>query len=512
MADFVCSFDLGTTGVKAGILNTKGDLVASAYREYGIISNEKNRVEQSIDDMWKAQCETSREVLQKSGLNPESIQAIGVSSQRATFAPVDKNYTPLTNFIGWQDQRSVRQCETMIDKIGMDKYYKIAGISIDPIAAVSKILWLKNERPDIFEKTSTFASTQNIHLNILGVENPPCDLAGAAYMGLLDTNGLCWSQELLTLLDIPESKMPPLTESGKSVGTLSKIAADQLGFSPGTPIVTAGGDLQLAGIGMGVISPGYVSVVLGTGAGVLICLDKSLRHPSRSLNCLPHASAGNWEMEGISLAGGGAFKWLRDELGEYETEIATNTNVDPYNVLSKRAEKAPVGSHGLVTLPMILGAGSPNWNPEVRGLLLNLSSRVTKNDIIRSCLEGICFEIYWIIEEAINSGAHLKEARLSGGGAKSPFWNQISADIYGIPTATAVVGDAGLVGAGICAAVGVGLFADIKEGAENMVQIAHKYEPNLKNTAIYREIFEIFKDTYRVLDKNNIYQKMAKLR
>ena len=144
MADYVCSFDLGTTGVKSGILNTKGDLIASAYREYGVISNEKNMVEQSIADMWNAQCETSKEVLANSGIKPDNIQAIGISSQRATFAPVDKNYAPLTNFIGWQDQRSIQQCDEMIKKIGVDKYYKIAGISIDPIAAVSKILWLKN--------------------------------------------------------------------------------------------------------------------------------------------------------------------------------------------------------------------------------------------------------------------------------------------------------------------------------------------------------------------------------
>lgn len=511
MADYVCSFDLGTTGVKSGILNTKGDLIASAYREYGVISNEKNTVEQSIADMWNAQCETSKEVLANSGIKPDNIQAIGISSQRATFAPVDKNYAPLTNFIGWQDQRSIQQCDEMIKKIGVDKYYKIAGISIDPIAAVSKILWLKDEQPEIFEKTSTFASTQNVHLNMLGVENPPCDLASAAYLGLLDTDNLCWSLELLKLLDIPEDKMPSLALSGKIVGELSKTAADQLGFTKGTPIVTAGGDLQLAGIGMGVISPGFVSVVTGTGAGVLICLDKSLRHPSRSLNCLPHASSGNWEMEGISLAGGGAYKWLRNELGEYETQIANNTNQDPYDVLSKRAEGAPVGSHGLITLPMLLGAGSPNWNPEVRGLILNVNSQVTKPDIIRSCLEGICLEIKWIVEEAINSGAEIKEARLSGGGSKSPLWNQIASDIYGIPAATSVVGDAGLVGAGICAAVGVGLFSSIKEGAECMVQISQRYEPNLKNTEVYREIFEIFKDTYIALDNNNIYKRISKL-
>ncbi|MCJ7624314.1 MAG: FGGY family carbohydrate kinase, partial [Anaerolineaceae bacterium] len=330
MSDYLCSFDIGTTGVKVGILTRSGQLVGTAYREYGIIISGPQWVEQSIDEMWQAQGEACQELLEKSGVDPNEIAAIGISCQRATFAPLGDDLKPLSNFIGWQDQRSIEQCEEMKRSIGLERYYKIAGLPLDPIAAVSKIVWIKENDPDTFDKTRMFASTQNVHLHQLGVENPPCDLPDAAYMGLLDVDNLVWSQELLDELGIPAEKMPDLVPSGTLVGEVSRKAAEVTGLAEGTPIVTAGGDLQNAGLGMGVAKPGYVSVGIGTGGGVLICVEKPLRHPDISLNCLPHAAAGMWEMEGIALASGGAYKWFRDTLGDIEQKEAAERGVDPY--------------------------------------------------------------------------------------------------------------------------------------------------------------------------------------
>jgi xylulokinase len=511
MPQYICAFDMGTTGVKAGILTPEGQIIGTAYREYGILYPGPRMVEQSIDEMWKAQCETSQRLFKETGVNPADIAAVGISCQRATYVALGKDMQPLTNFIGWQDQRSIEQCERMKQTIGLEHYYKIAGLPLDPIAAVSKIVWLKDNHPDIFEATHMFASTQNVHLHQLGVENPPCDLPDAAYMGLLDVDNLVWSAELLDALGIPAEKMPALVPSGTLVGEVSKAAAEVTGLAAGTPIAAAGGDLQNAGLGMGVAMPGYVSVGIGTGGGVLICVEKPLRHPDISLNCLPHAAAGTWEMEGIALASGGAYKWFRDTLGEMEKNEAAAQGVDPYEILNAKAAAAPAGANGLIIMPSLLGAGSPNWYPNARGMMLGLTPSTSKNDMVRAMLEGICLEIRWIIEAAQKLGTAIEEVRIWGGAAKSPLWNQIAADVYGVPAARAQTGDAGLAGASICAGVGVGIFKDAREGTQTMVRVAERYEPNPAVTARYDEMFGIYKAAYRALADSGVFERLSAL-
>ena len=511
MPEYLCSFDVGTTGVKAGILAPDGKLLGTAYQEYGILYPGPYMVEQSVEEMWQAQCQTSKKLLKTTGVNPADIAGVSISCQRATYVPLDKDLKPLTNFIGWQDQRSIDQCERMKKSLGLERYYRIAGLPLDPIAAVSKIVWLKETCPEIFDATHMFASTQNVHLHQLGVENPPCDLPDAAYMGLLDVDHLRWSEELLSELGIPAEKMPALVPSGQKVGEVSRAAAEATGLKAGTPIVTAGGDLQCSGLGVGVSEPGFVSVGIGTGGGILICVKEPLRHPEISLNCLPHAVSGSWEMEGIALASGGAYKWFRDTLGQLEQNAAAMVGIDPYEILNAEAAASPAGANGLIMMPTLLGAGSPNWYPKARGVMLGLTASTTKKDLIRAMLEGVCLEIRWIIEAAEKLGTAIAEVHIWGGAAKSRFWNQIAADVYGVPAARTRVSDAGVVGAAICAGVGVGLFKNAQEGARAMVGIAERYEPNAQASARYKEMFEIYKAAYKALVDAQVFERMSRL-
>ncbi len=511
MPEYLCSFDVGTTGVKAGILTPEGKVLGTAYQEYGILYPGPRMVEQSVGEMWEAQCNTSKKLLKTTGIDPADIAGVGISCQRATYVPLGKDMKPLTNFIGWQDQRSLDQCDRMKKALGLERYYRIAGLPLDPIAAVSKIVWLKENHPDVFEATRLFASTQNVHLHQLGVENPPCDLPDAAYMGLLDVDNLRWSQELLDELGIPAEKMPALVPSGQKVGEVSRSAAEATGLKAGTPVVTAGGDLQCAGLGMGVSEPGLVSVGIGTGGGVLICIKQPLRHPEISLNCLPHAAAGTWEMEGLALMSGGAYKWFRDTLGQMEQNAAAMAGIDPYDILNIEAAASPSGANGLLVMPCLLGAGSPNWYPKARGVVLGLTPSTTKKDLTRAMLEGICLEIRWIMDAAEKLGTAITEVHIWGGAAKSPLWNQIAADVYGVPAAKARVSDAGLVGAAICAGVGVGLFKNAQEGARSMVVIVERYEPNTQASAKYKEMFDIYKAAYKALADASIFERMSTL-
>ena len=509
MPDFFLVFDIGTSGVKAGIVSADGKVVATASREYPSLYPGPQWVEQSVDVIWQEQCKAARELMAKSDVTAGEIAAISISCQRATFVPVDKDECPLTNFIGWQDKRSIAQCDRMRSQIGEDRYYRIAGLPIEPTAAVSKILWLKENRPDVFDKTHKFYSTQNMHLHQLGIENAPCDLPDASYMGLLDVNSLQWSSALLQELGIPADKMPELVPSCQIVGEVSKEAADQTGLAAGTPIVTAGGDLQVGALGLGVAKPGVVSMAMGTGAGVIFYLDKPLLHPTGSMACLAHTVPGAWEMEGICHASGGAHKWFRDVLAGAEKQAAATFGISAFDILNLEALEAPPGSNGLIVMPCLAGAGAPFWYPQARGVIMGLTLGTTKQDLARAVMEGITLELSSIVESARETGVQVEEVRVFGGASKSRVWNKISADIYGVPVCTSRVRDAGLIGAAICAAVGIGFFTDAAEGAEAMVNLEERFEPNPHTHAQYTEIAAIYRDAFTALRQAGIFERMA---
>lgn len=509
MPELLYTLDIGTSSVKAGLFSPDGKLVGIKSKEYRLIQPKHQWVEQSIDEMWHSQCDVTRELIEQFEINPKDIAAIAISSQRATFVPVDYCGNPLMNFIGWQDKRSIEQCHDMEARVGNWKYYQITGLPIEPTASVSKMLWLKENNPNLFDRTAQFASTQNIHLRQLGVENPPCDLSNAAYMGLLDVDKLEWSKELLDLLELPIDKLPPLTTSGRVVGEVSKRASLDTGLAIGTPVVTAGGDLQCAGIGVGVTLPGVVGVGIGSGADVVIFLDHPIRHPKHALNCLPHAVSGAWEMEGLCLASGAAYKWFRDNFAVQERERAFKLSLDPYTFVNEAAAKAPPGCDGVLVLPTLIGAGAPHWNPTATGVIVGLTLSTDKSILARAIMEGVCFEIKWMLNSVEALGSECSRIHLYGGAAKSPLWNQIAADIYGIVVHRPEVEEAGLVGAAICAGIGIGFFKDAAEGTRSMTRFVEEYYPNLELHRMYSEIFEIYKKTYLTLTNAEIFTDLA---
>jgi xylulokinase len=302
---------------------------------------------------------------------------------------------------------------------------------------------------------------------------------------------------------------PKLAPSGQVVGALSAVAAEATGLAAGTPLVLAGGDLQVAGLGMGVAAPGTVSLGIGSGGGVLIYLERPLRHPGMGLNCQPHAVPGVWEMEGICLASGASYKWFRDVLGEPERQIAAERGCNPYDVLNELAAQADIGAGGLLFLPALAGSGAPNWYPQARGVILGLTLATNREALVRALLEGICLEIRGMLEAAGCMGTKIDEVRIWGGAAKSPLWNQMSADVYGIPAIRTAISEAGLAGAAICAGTGVGLYQDVHEGVANMIRIEECYEPDPVRHQIYNELYDIYNSAYRTLKDSGVFAQLS---
>ena len=214
---------------------------------------------------------------------------------------------------------------------------------------------------------------------------------------------------------------------------------------------------------------------------------------------------------GICLASGAAYKWFRDTMGQLEKASASALDIEAYDILNAEAAQAAPGGGGLLFMPALAGSGAPNWYPRARGVFLGLSLSTDKKQMARAMLEGICLEIRWMLEAAQELGTVVEEVRIWGGGAKSDLWNQIAADVYGIPAARTAIPEAGLVGAAICAGVGVGIFSSAQEGARSMVRVEHRYEPDPGLRSRYDEMFDLYKTTYRLLKDGGVFERLQAL-
>jgi len=216
-------------------------------------------------------------------------------------------------------------------------------------------------------------------------------------------------------------------------------------------------------------------------------------------------------MEGICLASGGAHKWFRDTLAAGEKEAAGRCGISAFDIMNLQAADVPPGANGLIVMPCLAGAGSPYWYPKARGVIMGITLGTDKKDLARAMLEGITLEVSNIFEAARKLGVTVSEVRVFGGASKSRIWNQISADVYGVPVYTAEVSDTGLIGASICAGVGVGAFANAQEGADAMVNLSECYEPDLSVHSKYQEIASIYRDAFSALKDVGVFEKMAAL-
>lgn len=509
MATYLCGIDNGTTGTKAMVFDLAGKVIGEDYREYVCEFPKPGWVDQDGEMLFSSSCAALKSAIAKSGVNPKDIASMGLSTQRCTMVPVDKNCRPVRMAISWQDGRSTAECDWIRENIGAEKYYEITGLPIATVWAYPTILWIRNNEPEVYEKTAKFLLTQEFILHRLGAEGYPEDWSNGSLQGLMEIDTFKWSKEIIDASGLSLDQLPELVPSAKMVGRVSKEAAELTGMAEGTPLVTGGGDQQCAGIGAGVIAEGLCEVTLGT-AGVSLCfMNKPLKDPTMRMPCSAHAYPGKWECEGLQNAAGASYRWFRDTLARVEVATGAKTGVDPYELINQQVAKTPVGSKGLVYVPYLAGASAPNWDSYAKGSFVGLTLAHDYGCMARAVMEGISLETREILESFEALGLELKEVRITGGGTKSDLWNQMQADIYGKPVSKLGVGEATVLGAALLGGVGAGVFGSIEEGVEKMVTIESQYEPNAKNHAVYNELYEIYRNIYASLAKGDVYKQIA---
>ncbi|MGA3290396.1 MAG: FGGY family carbohydrate kinase [Candidatus Bathyarchaeia archaeon] len=508
---YLAVIDAGTIGERTIIFDTKGNVVAEKYLEHPSYFPEIAWVEQDASEWWNCVCKTAKAALKEAdekGIKKDMIVGISVTSQRETIVPVAADATSLRKAIVWQDRRTVPQCDWIDKNIGPNVVYETTGLTIDPYFSAPKIRWIMEKEPSIYKKAYRFLLVHD-YLIAKFTDAFITSWDNASRTMLFDIRKFNWSEPLLTSLRIDREKMPDAHPTGEQVGEVSAKAAAETGFAKGTPVFCGGGDQQCSAVGAGVIRQGRIVITTGTGTFLLAHSETPVFDPKRRILCSCHAVPGKWVLEASVFSTGSIYRWFRDQFGSLEKIAADKVGIDPYEILNSEAAASSVGSRGIIFLPHFVGAGAPYWNPQARGIIFGLTLGHTRHDLIRSILEGVSFEIRKNMEVMEELGIPMKDTRVTGGMTRGQIFNQIQADIYGLPVLRETRESTAL-GCALLAGVGAGIFKSIDEAVLATTRPAEKYRPVKENQKKYESLFQYHKRIYEILDKSNIYQAFSK--
>lgn len=489
--------DVGTTGTKAELITTKGESIVSAYKEYPLLYPRPNWVETDPEGGWWEACvETIQKIVSQNDVNPSNIAGISISCTNALVA-VDKEGKALHNAIMQLDKRTVPQANWIVDRVGAEKIGEITGNRVAAGATSAPIiLWMKENKPELFEKTYKFLwPTGFVIAKLTG--HYTMEWSRASWTCFFDTGkNRTYSKELCEKMGIPIEKLPTTCPPWEIIGEVSKRAAKETGLAEGTPVVGGMADTPAAALGTNATKPNDFFYVLGTVGRPVLILGKP-KFDTRFLNCC-HAVPDTW-MSLAALDGGSVnLRWFRDIFGQLEVSISDLIDESPYVLLDQEAEKSPPGAGGLIYFPYISGSrANVIWDSNAKAILFGANLATKREDVIRAILEGVTFALRHnqeAYEEDV--GARIDKVMMSGGGSNSRLWRQITADITGKPvhaikrTASESIGNAVLAG------FGTGIFDDIGEAANQMVEVVDIIEPREEYKQVYDELFELYKELY----------------
>ena len=494
---FVIAHDLGTTGNKATLYDLEGKLVSSAFVGYEVFYDHAGWAEQDANDWWRAVCESTRALITQSGVAKSDIACVTFSGQMMGCVALDKNARALRRAIIWADQRSVEQERWLENRISRDRVYRITGHRLSASYSLCKALWLRDNQPEIFKATHKFVHAKDAIVARLTGEFVT-DHTDASGTNLYDLEHRAWSSEMLEAAQLEPSKWPQIRESTDVVGTVRASIAEEVGLAAGTPIVIGAGDGMCAAAGAGVVREGSAYNYIGSSSWIALATKKPVFDPTQRTFTWAHMVPGMFSPCGTMQMAGGSYQWARDQLGSLEVEQAKNENISAYELLNATASASPVGAQGLLFLPYLLGERSPRWNPNALGAFIGLTVRHTRADMIRAVLEGITMNLNVILEIVGASG--IDSMRVIGGGARGRFWNQLMADVYGVPVQRLrTLEEATSMGAALAGGIGVGLYEGF-EMAEHMNPIEETFTPNLEARARYAKLQPIWDAAYHALE------------
>jgi len=476
---YLAALDAGASQIKASIFDSAGHELANARRDYRSESPFPGWAECSPHILMEWPLEVLKEAIASSGIEGDDIAAIGITGSSGTVLPIDGDGNAAGPVILWYDRRAQAVAEELAERLSRDRFAELTGVPLDHVPAVSKILWLRAERPRIYASAAVFAQPQTAILHALTDSGWYCDYTYGSYVGLMDLEVRCWNDELLTAAGLSEHVLPRLVAPGTVVGTPSRSSGRETGLGRQTKVVASGADATCFTLGAGVEGTGTASVYIGTAGVVGVVTERPVR--DRRLTCSPSALPGHWDVQGLLLTGGSAYQWARDLL----SDSAGHRGALSFEDMNVMAARVPAGSEGVIVIPHLAGAGTPLWNPQASGTVLGLRLSHGPAHLARAVLEGIAFAERHALEALQEVVSPIRNLRLSGGGCGSELWAQIVADVTGLPVSVPVCSESTSLGAAIVAGVAAGMFPDFNAAVNAMSRTGKQYDPDGTRNACY---------------------------
>jgi xylulokinase len=490
--------DVGTTGTKVLLVSESGEVVAAHTAEYEMYQPENGWAEQEPEDWWRATIEGIRAVIAKSGAVPV---AIGLSGQMHGLVMLDAAGEVLRRSIIWCDQRTEAEVEDMEAILGRQRIIEITANPPMTGFTAAKILWVKKHEPEIYERCAHILLPKDyIRYKLTG--EFATEVSDASGMQLMDVAGRCWSDEVLAKLDIDKGLLAQLYESAELTGGVSRAAAELTGLAAGTPVAGGAGDNPAAAIGTGVVSEGRAFTTIGTSAVIYAVSDEVRIDLEGRVHSLCASVPGKWTVMSCTQGAGLSLQWLRNNVCVPEKEEAARLGVSAYDLMTKLAQEVPPGADKLLFLPYLMGERSPHPDPDCRGVFFGLSARHGRGNLIRAVLEGISFSQLECLNVFREMGVSVGDMILTGGGAASPFWGQMLADLYECPVSTLAADEGAALGAAVLGGVAANIYSSVSEGCAVHVTREKTLPPDAVARAAYEPYYTVYRRLYQSLKQD----------
>jgi xylulokinase len=491
---YLLGLDIGTTGAKALACDEQGRVLATATAEYPISTPLPLWSEQNPADWWHGARTALREVIARADIDARQIAGLGLTGQMHGAVFLDEHGAVIRPALLWNDQRTAAECQEISDRVGARLLIAIAGNPALTGFQAPKILWLRNHEAQHYARVAQVLLPKDyIRLLLTGVS--ATDASDAAGTLLLDLRARDWSDDILQKLDIPRAWLPRVHEGPAVTGTLLPAIAAELGLPADLPVVAGGGDNAAAAVGTGIVRAGAVSSSIGTSGVIFAHADAIALDPRGRLHTFCHAVPDQYHLMAVTLAAGGSLRWLRDTLRESDS----GTQELAYDEMNAAAAMVAPGAEGLLFLPYLTGERTPHLDPLARGAFVGLTARHGAAHMIRAVMEGVTFSLRDGLEIMRDLGLPISQVRATGGGARSPLWRQMQADIYGTEVATLVAEEGPAYGAALLAGVGSGVFPSVAAAVDQCVAVAGVVAPDAAAQARYAAIYPLYRELYATL-------------
>jgi len=495
---YLIGLDVGTSGAKCIMIDENGKVVASSTQEYPLYTPRPGWAEQDPEDWWQGVVKGLKNILAQANVPAEDIIGLSYSGQMHGLVALDENNEVIRPAILWCDQRTQKQCDWITEKAGgLEKLLTYTNNRMLTGYTGGKILWLRDEEPDNFAKMKVFVCPKDyIRFRMTG--EIMIDVSDASGTGFFDTKNRVWSDELIKIAGLDKAIFPTAVESTVLAGRVTKEIAELTGLPEGLPCYAGGGDAVIQAVGSGLVKPGILGVVIGTSGNVTMGLDHYEDNPNGDLQMFCGNEPGLWTDFGCTLSAGGSYRWYRDTLCEGAIAEANASGENVYNIMGRQAESSVPGANGVIFTPYLAGERCPYPDPNARGSFYGISLSTTRGDITRSVMEGVTYSLCQLVD-IFGKMTTNEKIYTSGGGAASPLWRQMQADIFDLPVYTmSAASEGGAYGAVLVAGVGAGLWKNLGEAVQ-VIRPETECKPIAENQAGYKKSYEIYKKIYPAL-------------